>query len=254
MLHRRVLFLVCSSVLGQNARQIIEETQHRARSISEHYEGTLELQDPKTRVATKRWTFDRLGSSGETRSLLRFTAPPALKGVALLIVSHPDGSTDQWMWTPAVDRERRIAPQDRSTRFFGTDFSFEDLQERDSNQFDYKLLGEDRIDGAPCWKLESKPKQSKSSQYTSSLLWIRRDNYVIIQIENFNNSSKDSLVRKIRYTDITKQNNIATARQIEVLDAIRNSRTVLRIDKLEYNLPLTPEDFTVEALRRRPVK
>ena len=171
----------------------------------------------------------------------------------MLIVGHRDGSTDQWIWTPAVDRERRIAMQDRSTRFFGTDFSFEDLQERDPSQFDYKLLGEDSVDGAVCWKLESKPKQSQSSQYTSSTLWIRKDDYVIVQIENFNNLSNVKLVRKIRYSDIVRQNarqnNIWTARNIEVLDAARNSRTVLKIDKLEYNLPMKPEDFTVEALR-----
>ena len=246
-------FLVCSSLFAQDPRQIIEETQQRSRSKSQHYEGTLELHDSKGGVNTKRWTFDRLGWSGESRSLLRFTAPPELKGVALLIVGHRDGSTDQWIWTPAVDRERRIAMQDRSTRFFGTDFSFEDLQERDPSQFDYKLLGEDSVDGAVCWKLESKPKQSQSSQYTSSTLWIRKDDYVIVQIENFNNLSNVKLVRKIRYSDIVRQNarqnNIWTARNIEVLDAARNSRTVLKIDKLEYNLPMKPEDFTVEALR-----
>ncbi len=245
---RSALFplLVYSSLLAQDPRQIIEESQQRSRSKSQHYEGTLELHDSKGQVNTKRWTFDRLGPSGESRSLLRFTAPPELKGVALLIAGHRDGSTDQWMWTPAVERERRIAMQDRSTRFFGTDFSFEDLQERDPGQFDYRLLGEDSVDGAVCWKLESKPKQSQSSQYTSSTLWVRKDNYVIAQIENYN---RDKLVRKIHYSDILKQNNIWTARNIEVLDAARNSRTVLKIDKLEYNLPMRPEEFTVEALR-----
>ena len=93
-----------------------------------------------------------------------------MKGVALLIVNHPDRASDQWMWTPAIERDRRIALQDRSTRFFGTDFSFEDLEERDVGQFDYKLAGEDTVDGAACWKVESKPKkESKSSQYTSSI-------------------------------------------------------------------------------------
>ena len=33
-----------------------------------------------------------------------------------------------------------------STRFFGTDFSFEDLDERDVDQYDYVLLGEESID------------------------------------------------------------------------------------------------------------
>ena len=239
------------ALLAHNARQIVEETQRRSRSQTQHYEGTLELHtpesQPKTQVSTKRWTFDRMGSSGESKSLLRFMAPPELKGVALLILGHPDGSTDQWMWTPAVDRERRIAQQDRSTRFFGTDFSFEDLQERDPNQFEYKLLGTDTVDGAACWKIDARPKLAKSSQYTRSTLWVRKDNYVTAQIENF---SGDKLIRKIRYSDIVKRDKILTACEIEVLDPARNSRTVLKIDRLQYNLPMKAEDFTVEALRR----
>ena len=62
---------------------------------------------------------------------------------------------DQWIWRPAIGREQRIALQDRSTRFFGTDFSFEDLEERDVAQFDYKLLGEE----GGAWKLESTPRK-----------------------------------------------------------------------------------------------
>ena len=86
----------------------------------------------------------------------------------LLVVNHPDRASDQWMWTPAIERDRRIALQDRSTRFFGTDFSFEDLEERDVDQYDYTLAGDEAIDGVACWKVQSVPKQSKSSQYSKS--------------------------------------------------------------------------------------
>jgi outer membrane lipoprotein-sorting protein len=151
------------------------------------------------------------------------------------------------MWTPAIERDRRIAAQDRSTRFFGTDFSFEDLEERDVDQFDYKLMGDNTIDGAPCWKIESKPKQSKTSQYTSSLVWVRKDNYVVAQIEGYN---KDQLIRRIHYGDIQNVSSIWTPRTVEVYDANRKSRTVLKLEKLEYNLPMKDEDFTLEALRR----
>ena len=85
----------------------------------------------------------RLGSYGNSKAVIRFTAPAEVKGVALLVVNHPDRSSDQWMWTPAIGRDRRIALQDRSTRFFGTDFSFEDLEERDVDQYDYTLTGEE---------------------------------------------------------------------------------------------------------------
>lgn len=240
-------FLVVTPGIAQDVRQIVTESQNRARSKSQQYEGTLEVVGASSKVSLKRWTYARVGAFGASKAILRFTAPAEVKGVALLIVNHSDRASDQWMWTPALERDRRIALQDRSTRFFGTDFSFEDLEERDVNQFDYKLAGEDTVDGAVCWKIESKPKESKSSQYTSSVLSIRKDNYVSVQIENYN---KDKLVRRIHYTDIQKADDIWTPRSVEVFDPGRGSRTVLKLEKLQYNLPLKEDDFTLEALRR----
>ena len=182
-----------------------------------------------------------------SKVVLRFTAPAEVKGVALLVLNQPDRASDQWMWTPAINRERRIALQDRSTRFFGTDFSFEDLEERDTKQFDYKLLGEESIDGAACWKLQSTPKQSEISQYSYSYLWIRKDNYSIAQIENY---AKEQLVRRARYSDIRNEQGIWTAHQIDMHDLKRNSHTILKIDKLQYNAPLKEDAFTLQALRR----
>lgn len=158
-----------------------------------------------------------------------------MKGVALLIVNHPDRASDQWMWTPALQRERRIALQDRSTRFFGTDFSFEDLEERDVNQFEYHLLDEQAIDGTPCWRIESTPTQRKVSQYTRSEVWVRKDTYVFVQMENF---VKNDLVRRLKYSDFVLVQGIWTARRLEMTDLHRNSKTILSLEKLQYNLPL----------------
>ena len=151
------------------------------------------------------------------------------------------------MWTPAIERDRRIALQDRSTRFFGTDFSFEDLEERDVDQYDYTLEGEEPVDGAACWKIQSTPKSSKSSQYTRSLVWIRQDNYAWARIDNF---QKAQVVRRLAYADIQNVQGIWTARQMEMTDLTRGSRTRLTLEKLQYNLPLKDADFTLQALRR----
>src|SRR5215472_15160285 len=163
-----VAMVVLLFVLQLIPRQIVDEAQRRTTSQSQRYEGTLEVIDARNKITEKRWIYDRTGSHGESKAVLRFTAPAEVKGVALLILNHPDRSSDQWMWTPAINRERRIAFQDRSTRFFGTDFSFEDLEERDIGQYEYRLLGEDSVDGVPCWKLQSTPRQSKVSQYGHS--------------------------------------------------------------------------------------
>ena len=134
---------------AQDARQIIAESENHARAKSQRYEGTLEVIGSSKKVRIKRWEYWRIGSFGASKAMMRFTAPAEVKGVALLVVNHPDRASDQWMWTPAIGRDRRIAQQDRSTRFFGTDFSFEDLEERDVDQFDYRLMGNESLMAPP---------------------------------------------------------------------------------------------------------
>ena len=237
-----------AGLFAQDVRQIVDEAQRRSSATSQRYEGLLQVFEAKGKVSDKRWTFERLGSHGKSRSILRFTAPPEVRGVALLVANHPDRASDQWMWTPAIERDRRIALQDRSTRFFGTDFSFEDIEERDVDQYDYELIGEEPIDGAACWKIQSVPKQRKSSQYTRSIVWIRKDNYAFARIESY---IKDAAVRRLDYSDIQNVQGFWTARRMEMTDLRRGSKTRLTLDKLQYNVPMKEEDFTLQALRRQ---
>jgi hypothetical protein len=230
----------------RDPRQIVAEAQRRAEATSQRYEGLLQVLDARGKVADKRWVFMRLGSHGNSKAVLRFITPPEVKGVALLIVNHPDRASDQWMWTPALQRERRIALQDRSTRFFGTDFSFEDLEERDVNQFEYRLLGEQVIEGTLCWRIESVPARRKISQYTRSEVWIRQDTYALAQVESY---IKSDLVRRLTYSDFVQVQGIWTGRRLEMADLRRSSRTILTLEKLQYNIPLKEEDFTLQALR-----
>jgi len=242
-----VCLAVALPAAAQDGRQVMEEAQRRTEATSQHYEGLLQVIDAKGKITDKRWAYDRTGSHGRSRSLLTFTQPAEVKGVALLIINYPDRASDQWMWTPAIQRERRIAMQDRSTRFFGTDFSFEDLEERDTGQYDYSMAGDETIDGVACWKIESTPRRTKSSQYTSSLVWVRKDNYAFQRIENF---VRGAIARRLNYSRIEKVQGIWTARVLEMTDLRRNSRTVLTFETLEYNVPMKDENFTLQALRR----
>ena len=247
-----VIALVCSAraVLSaaDDPRQIVGESQKRTNATSQRYEGLLQVFDARGKIVDKQWTFERLGAHGQSKSVLRFTAPAEVKGVALLVYNHPDRASDQWMWTPAIERDRRIALQDRSTRFFGTDFSFEDLEERDVDQYDYVLQGEEAVDGALCWMIESTPKKTKSSQYSRSIVWIRKDNYAFARVESY---IKANLVRRLNYSKIENVSGFWTGRVMEMSDLTRGSRTRLTLDKLQYNVALKEEDFTLQAIRRQ---
>ena len=115
------------------------------------------------------------------------------------------------------------------------------------DQYDYTLAGEETVDGAMCWKVQSTPKQSKSSQYTRSMVWVRKDTYAFAEIENY---IKEQPVRRLTYRDFQNVQGIWTARHLEMADLRRASRTALTLDKLQYNVPMKAEDFTLQALRR----
>jgi hypothetical protein len=233
---------------SQDGRKIVEEAQKRGTSQSQRYEGILQTFEASGKTSEKRWIYERMGSQGRSKVINRVTAPPVVRGVALLLVHHADRASDQWMWTPALERDRRIALQDRSTRFFGTDFSFEDLEERDVDQSYYEVLGEEAIDGAACWKVMSVPKEARSSQYSQAVMWIRKDTYAWARIDSYVGSV---VVRRLDYHDIRNIQGIWTAHETTMADLRRGSITRLALEKIEYNIPLRDEDFTLEALRRK---
>ncbi len=232
-----LLLFVAGSLLAQDARQIVEESQKRHRSRSQQYEGVLEVYDAKGGKNEKRWQFARIGSYGQSKSVLRFLAPPLVKGVALLI----------WMWTPELNRDRRIALQDRSTRFFGTDFSFEDLEERDVEQSDYKLLGEQTLNGQACYQIESVPKQSRTSQYSKTVVWVRKDILLPVQFEMY---VKTELVKRMVHRRVEQVQNVWSTLELEMSDLRKKTRTVMKTEKLKYDVTLPEEQFTLQALRR----
>ena len=60
-------FLVAGASCAQDARQIVTESQDRARSKSQRYEGTLEVIGSSSKISLKRWEFERIGSYGIRR-------------------------------------------------------------------------------------------------------------------------------------------------------------------------------------------
>ena len=61
---------------------------------------------------------------------------------------------------------------------------------------------------------------------------------------------KDQVARRLKYLDIRNVQGIWTAHRLEMADLRKKSRTILTIQKLEYNLPMQDSEFTLQALRR----
>lgn len=230
----------------QNAQQIIEESQRRTHAISVRYEGRLQVTNSRGKTSEKRWQLQRIAFHSTGKTMVRFTDPPKIKGMVFLMINRPQHAPDGWMWIPAAGRERRIQLQDRHARFLDTDFDVDDLEEQDLGEYNNELIGDAVVDGAPCWIIRAVPRTNQVSPYTSLLLYIRRKDYAIAQLENY--IGKD-VVRRMRFEDIKDIQGIPTPGVIEAADLRRHSRTTLILDNLQYNVPMPERDFSMEAIR-----
>src|SRR5262249_43020607 len=197
----------------------------------------------------KKFVFKKIGALGNSKTLLRFTDPAEVRGVGLLTVNQKGTADRQWLYTPAYQRVRRIAPQEKSKRFLGTDFTHEDMAERPFDDFTYKMLSPSEvIDGESAYKIEIRPVSADKSQYKYIHVWIARAKPVILHSDFYDD--KDRKVRVMHAGDIQKISNIWVAKRLEMASPPDGTKTVLVLDAVRFNTHLREDLFTQQALEK----
>lgn len=247
---RLALLSILAIILqASDAGAILEEVDRRAHFSSQEHDATVEFIQRDGTALVKRWHLRSSGARGARKVLIRFTYPPEVRGVALLILNQPRGPAVQWMWVPSIRRDRRIAAQDRSTAVLGTDLSFEDLEERSPSNFQARVDGESIVDGVNCHRIIIVPKDSTVSSYSSSVLWVDKTRFVVLRVEN---RRQEKTVRSLRFSDFKDVQGILTPHTLEVVNQEAGTRTVLKLNRVKYNTAFRDSDFAREALRTSP--
>ncbi|MDX2456508.1 MAG: outer membrane lipoprotein-sorting protein, partial [Gammaproteobacteria bacterium] len=81
------------------------------------------------------------------KSMTIFDQPRDIKGTALLSFTHKTGPDDQWLYLPALKRVKRIASDNKSGPFMGSEFAFEDITSQEVDKYTYKFIRDDTLNG-----------------------------------------------------------------------------------------------------------
>lgn len=210
---------------------------------------TLDVTDKDGHGVKKRFTIRRIGSFGNGKTLVRFTDPADLRGVTLLSINQPGISDRQWIYTPATERVRAVAPRERSERFAGSDFTYEDIAERSLDDFTYQLLpAEDVIENHKTYKIEATPVSPERSQYKYIYYWVAQDVPCILHAEMYDQEGHK--IRELHASGLRKESGIWGARRTEIRTVPDGTKSVLTIDEIHLNTGLDESLFTPDALER----
>lgn len=241
------LFAPAAPAAGErlDGRAVMERLDDSQRTEGHYAEGLVTVEE-KGRTREKAWREWRLGWGADARGLVQFLEPAEVRGVGLLTIGHSGRPDEQWFYAPAMDRHRRIARVEKSTRFLGTHFTFEDLEARDIDEHDYRRLDDGEVEGVTCYRVEARPRPEAESQYSRSIYWIRQSSPVIVRVEGW---VEGKLRRTFDASDVRTVDGIATAHHWRVVDEKRGGTTTLVLDNVRHRLSLGEERFSREAMR-----
>lgn len=238
-----------AAILAPNARSIMDGVYKQDTSRDTTWRAKMDVTDKKGTVRAKKFVYRKLGSLGNSKTLVRFTDPAEVRGVGLLSLNERGTADRQWMYTPAIQRVRRIAAQERRQRFIGTDFTNEDMAERVLDDYSYKLLGEGEvIDGRKTYKLEARPVAPDKSQYAYVYLWVPQDIPYVVLAEMYD--QRGQRLRMSQAGQLEKISGIWVARRVEMSTPPEGTKTTLLIDEVRFNSGLKEDMFTQQALER----
>ena len=121
---------------------------------------------------------------GGDKSLTIFHSPRDVRGTALLTYSHGTKPDDQWLYLPALRRVKRIASNNKSGSFMGSEFAYEDLASHEVEKYTYRHVEDERINAIDCFVIERYPVDRRSG-YTKQRVWIDREEYRAQRIDYY---------------------------------------------------------------------
>ena len=128
--------------------------------------------------------------------LIIFDRPRDVQGTAFLTYTHRSGPDDQWLFLPALKRVKRIASNNKSGPFMGSEFAYEDLTSQEVEKYTYEYLRDEVVDGRPTFVVERVPVDG-SSGYTRHVAWYDQEEYRLAKVEFYDR--KDELLKTLTY-------------------------------------------------------
>jgi len=182
------------------------------------------------------------------KTLVVFDKPRDVKGTAFLSFTHKSGPDDQWLYLPALKRVKRIASNNKSGPFMGSEFAFEDISSQEVEKYTYKYIGDEKIDGMDCYMVDRDPVDPKSG-YTRQIVWFDKKEYRPIKIDFYDR--KNAKLKTLSYSGYKQYNKkFWRADKMAMVNHLTGKSTDLVWKEYKFQNGLNARDFDKSSLKR----
>ena len=239
-----LIALFCiSGVFAQDAKEIIKKADEKFQGEkSSQGEMDIIIKRPKWErtISVKTW------SLGKDYSLSLITAPANEKGQSFL-----KRYNELWSWNPKISRMLKLPPSMMSQGWMGSDYSNDDILRESSitNDYDAKLLGEEKCQGYDCYKTQLIPHEDVAVVWGKIIIWISKNDYFQMKGEYYDED--DYLVRTMLCSDIKTFDDRELPSKMVLIPAEEegNSTTVI-LKNYKFNQNIEESFFSQQNMKR----
>ena len=246
------IILMCfylSSLYGLTGLELAIKMQERPKPNDLNSENTMVLTNKKGKKKISKLISKTKDDS--KKQMIWFLEPKDDFGISFLKLENDEDDDYMSMWLPGFKKFRRISSQKKTDSFMGSDLSFEDMTNRDIDEYEFTLIDEN----VPCYekeeycyKLRSKPKD-KDSEYSYHITWVTKDNFLSIMEESYDKNKELLKKKSIQFNKIDE---FYIMKTLFVHNVQKEHTTSLNIDKININLGYEDDMFHTRNLKRIP--
>jgi len=257
-----VLFIViaaCTTLIAQEsltAKQIADKSFKVTKLAGAEATATMTIIDSKGRERVRKTAqVTKLYENGDTeKKLIRFLSPADIKGTGLLTFDYSEKDDDMWLYMPALRKTRRIISSEKAKSFMGSEFSYADITPPTLDDFNYKKLGEQEVEGILCWEIEMVPIDddvADENGFSKKISYIGKKDFVIrkaIYYDLDGEIHKELAVKEVKELD--KKNHKYRPIYMIMVNKQNDRKSILKVDKIQFNPNVKDGYFTTRYLER----
>ncbi|HKK83333.1 MAG TPA: outer membrane lipoprotein-sorting protein, partial [Atribacterota bacterium] len=132
----------------------------------------------------------------------------------------------------------------------GSDFSYQDMMESDklTDLYNFEIIGEEEYQDRLCYKLEGIKREEVETSYYRRVAWVDKERFIGLKEELYAQSGrllKETFVEELKEIE----GRWFPVKSIMENKLKKNTRTIFKINKIEFNPELEDDIFTIENLR-----
>lgn len=208
-----------------------------------------------TRVRKLVMLTQRDPEAGE-KSLAVFLEPAEVRGTAFLQHVREGEPALQWLYLPGDGRSRQVASSARDQSFFGTDFSYADLDiienalrwTPEEAQSEKLPPEESSTQGGEGWAWFELRETRQDPAYKRLRVAISPDDILLRRMEMFDDRPEPT--KTLSFEEIETIGTVPTALRLVLKRPRRRTQTTVEISDVRYDAGIPTSTFSTRALQR----